>query len=81
MFVEPEARGRGIARLILRKLEELAREFQYDTLILETGNRQPEAIRLYEASGYHRIPRYGRYIHRETSTCFEKRLVETDRAR
>ena len=30
-------------------------------MILETGDRQPEAIALYEAAGYERIPNFGHY--------------------
>jgi GNAT superfamily N-acetyltransferase len=76
MFVEPPMRGRGIARLILQKIEELALGFEYHRLILETGLRQPEAVHLYEVCGYHRIPCYGRYVHHGgTSVCFEKKLI------
>jgi putative acetyltransferase len=78
MFVEPVMRGRGVARLILRKIEELAVEFRYRALVLETGLLQPEAIHLYEACGYRRIPRYGRYANQPRSVCFETRLTEAD---
>lgn len=76
MFVEPAMRGRGIARMILRRLEEIAIGFGYHKLVLETGVLQPEAIHLYEICGYRRIPRYGRYTNRPQSLCFEQRLVE-----
>ncbi|MFO0968127.1 MAG: hypothetical protein U0793_21435 [Gemmataceae bacterium] len=46
------------------------------TLRLETGTRQPESIRLYETSGYHRIEPYGEYIGDLHSVCFEKRLTK-----
>jgi len=41
---------------------------------LETGDRQPEAIRLYESSSYRRIPNFGIYRDSESSVCFEKQL-------
>src|SRR5436853_366473 len=52
MFVEPHARRLGVARDILRELERIAREMGYIIVRLETGKRQPGAIRLYEVAGY-----------------------------
>lgn len=52
MFVEPDMRRHGISKQILLKLEEAARSFGYTALKLETGTRQPEAIALYEKTGY-----------------------------
>jgi putative acetyltransferase len=57
MFVEPEVRGRGVARQILRTIESAARDLGFRILRLETGTRQPEATRLYESAEYVRIPR------------------------
>jgi putative acetyltransferase len=74
MFVEPAARRQGIGRVILRALEEIARQLGYKMLRLETGVRQPAAIRLYENSGYKRIERYGPYANDPLSCCFEKSL-------
>lgn len=74
MFVDTHMRGRGISKLILAKLEEIAKEFSYDRVILETGKLQPEAIGLYEKSGYKRIPNYGKYVDRQLSVCYEKVL-------
>ncbi len=72
MFVEPHARKRGIAGMILADLEVRSRLFGYRTLRLETGIRQPEAIRIYERGGYRRIERYGKYVDNAESVCFEK---------
>jgi GNAT superfamily N-acetyltransferase len=74
MYVEPWARGRGVARRILAELEGAARAMGYGVIWLETGVRQPEAIGLYESSGYRRIPAYGEYVGSATSVCFEKVL-------
>ena len=74
MYVETRMRGRGISRSILVKLEKLARDCGYTVVRLETGIRQPNAIRLYETSGYHRIERYGRHRDDPLSVCFEKSL-------
>ncbi|HST21137.1 MAG TPA: GNAT family N-acetyltransferase [Blastocatellia bacterium] len=74
MYVEPRARGRGIGRMILQELEAVARKMGYSHARLETGNRQPEAIKMYEASGYERINCYGQYADNPLSLCFEKGL-------
>ncbi|MBI3410718.1 MAG: GNAT family N-acetyltransferase [Planctomycetes bacterium] len=75
MYVEPQMRGKGVARAILRKLEEAGRNLGFNVIRLETGTLQPEAIRLYETSGYSQIPRFGEYADDPYSVCFEKRLV------
>ncbi len=74
MYVEPTARGRGVARALLARLEEAARAAGYRELWLETGTRQPEAIALYESSGYTPIARYGEFKADERSRCYAKRL-------
>jgi putative acetyltransferase len=75
MYVAREVRGRGVARCILDRLEAQARELGYRMLRLETGTRQPEAIRLYESAGYRRVPCYGCYVDNPQSVCFEKELL------
>ncbi|HUJ91493.1 MAG TPA: GNAT family N-acetyltransferase [Gaiellaceae bacterium] len=75
MYVVPEARGRGLGRELLVALEAEAARLGYRSLVLETGDRQPEALGLYTAFGYERIPCYGIYAARELSMCFEKSLV------
>lgn len=74
MYVVAEARGQGISRRILNQLERHARAFGYAWLWLETGTLQPEAMRLYESSGFQRRPVYGYYAADPRSVCFEKRL-------
>lgn len=74
MYVRPEARSRGISRLILAELESAARVLGYRAIVLETGQRQPEAIALYESAGYTVIPRYGYYADSELSVCYRKAL-------
>ena len=72
MYVSPEKRNRGIASKILSELEKWAGELSCTKCILETGVRQPDAIRLYMKNGYHSIPNWGQYIGVEYSVCFEK---------
>ena len=74
MYTAPQGRGKGIATAVLTELENWAAELSYTKCVLETGKRQPEAIKLYEKNGYKRIPNYGQYIGIDNSVCFEKAL-------
>ncbi|HVV76207.1 MAG TPA: GNAT family N-acetyltransferase [Mycobacteriales bacterium] len=74
MYVVPEARGKGLARVMLAALEERARGMGASRIVLETGDRQPEAVSLYETSGYERIEGFGFYACAPLSLSFEKRL-------
>jgi GNAT superfamily N-acetyltransferase len=58
MYVVPDARGRGVARRLLRALEDAARELGYAVARLDTGPRQPEARHLYESDGYAEIANF-----------------------
>ncbi|HEX8426906.1 GNAT family N-acetyltransferase [Hymenobacter sp.] len=71
MFVRPEYRGQGVAQAVLAELERWAQELHYTGYVLETGKKQPEAIRLYEKSGYKLIPSYGQYVNVENSVCMQ----------
>ena len=75
MYVAPTARRQGIARRILRELESQAMGFGYRFVRLETGVLQHEAVALYEACGYRRIPAFGHYIGSPISICYEKALA------
>lgn len=75
MFVVPGHRGRGIAATVLRELETWATELGCTECVLETGKKQPEAIRLYTKSGYEIIPNYGQYEGVENSVCMRKILT------
>jgi putative acetyltransferase len=75
MFTSPEHRGKGAAMEVLTELESWAREMSYSACVLETGNKQPEAIALYHKAGYKVIPNYGQYAGIENSVCFEKKLI------
>ncbi|MEW6279773.1 MAG: GNAT family N-acetyltransferase [Candidatus Eremiobacterota bacterium] len=61
MYTVPEARGRGLAAALLARLEQLARDLGARQVVLETGPRQREAVRLYERAGYRAIPPFGAY--------------------
>ena len=72
MYVKFAHRGSGTAQAILNSLGLWASEKGFKKCILETGNRQVEAIKFYKKAGYKSIPNYGQYIHMEDSNCFEK---------
>jgi ribosomal protein S18 acetylase RimI-like enzyme len=75
MYVAPEARGRGLARAMLAHLEATARSAGAEVMVLETGLAQPEAIALYESSGYTPIPGFGFYKDAPLARCFARVLV------
>lgn len=74
MYTVLEARGQGLARRMLTKIEDSAREAGCARVILETGDRQPEAIALYEAVGYVRIEDFGYYAGEEGVLSYAKPL-------
>lgn len=74
VFVDPAARGQGVARLLLAAIEEEARGQGLALIRLETGIHQPEAIGLYEATGYRRIGPFGEYLPDPLSLFMEKAL-------
>ncbi|MFE4175744.1 GNAT family N-acetyltransferase [Streptomyces sp. NPDC056909] len=75
MYVIPEARGRGLARLVLAALEDDARAAGRTRMVLETGTKQPEAISLYTSSGYESSAKFGHYRFHELSRCYAKPLA------
>ncbi|EJL65507.1 GNAT family N-acetyltransferase [Flavobacterium sp. CF136] len=74
MFVNPDYRKRGIAAAVLKELENWAAELNYTYTILETGKKQPEAISLYQKSGYTIIQNYPPYEEMDNSVCMKKTL-------
>jgi GNAT superfamily N-acetyltransferase len=58
MWTDPAARGRGVARALLTKLEGAARELGTRAVRLDTSAHLPEAVALYHSSGYEAIPAY-----------------------
>jgi len=75
IFVDTTQRGLGIAPKILNELEVWAKEKNYKKCILETGERQVEAVNLYHKSNYKRMSiNYGPYKGVVNSLCFEKEI-------
>ena len=76
VIVDPTERGRGLGRVLMAEVEAVARAAGAPRLILQTGDRQPEAVHLYERVGYRPIPTYEPYVEAlPNSICFEKVLV------
>ena len=75
MYVAAAGRRRGLARAMLAHLEDTARLAGAEVMVLETGIRQPEAIALYESSGYVPVPGFGFYRDSPISRCFARSLV------
>ena len=61
MYVRDQFRGLGLGKTLLRHIERVAIERGVVSLRLETGIHQPEAIGLYESSGFRRVPPFGEY--------------------
>ncbi|MBB5935038.1 GNAT family N-acetyltransferase [Streptomyces zagrosensis] len=75
MYVVPQARRRGLARLVLAALEEDARAAGRTRMVLETGAKLPEAISLYLSSGYAPCAKVGPYRFHKESRCYAKPLT------
>lgn len=76
MYVDPQVRGKGVGRALVESLEREARALGVARVVLETGARLAPAIRMYEGSGYVRIPLFGEYLSSpDTSVCFGKSLA------
>lgn len=58
MYVIPEERGRGVARILLAELEARAGQLGYTIARLDTGPKQRGAQHLYESAGYVPIPNF-----------------------
>jgi hypothetical protein len=59
---------------MLAHLEQTARAAGAVVMVLETGLGQPEAIALYESSGYTPIPGFGFYKDARLARCYARPL-------
>jgi len=57
-FVVPEVRGRGLGRVLLAGVEEVARTLGAGRILLDTAAPLLEAATLYRSAGYEDIPRF-----------------------
>jgi putative acetyltransferase len=79
MYTRPAVRGRGLAKAVLRRIEDEARATGKHVLRLETGHYQREAVGLYRRAGFKTCGPFGHYAQMpardiELSLFFEKPL-------
>lgn len=74
IFSLKSARGRGVGGAIIAALEGHARAAGLTRMLLETGEASPEAIGLYEKTGYARRGPFGAYVENGSSVFMEKML-------
>ncbi|WP_445445201.1 hypothetical protein [Clavibacter sp. km3a] len=65
----------GLARVLMAGLERVARGRGARRLILQTGDRRPDAIQLHATAGWLPIDVHPPCIPVTNSVCFEKPLV------
>ncbi|MDD2876217.1 MAG: GNAT family N-acetyltransferase [Acidiphilium sp.] len=78
-FVAPYARGHGLARLIVLRLEDRARALGYQVLNLDVRETQTAAIALYEGAGFTRWgthPAYARTDGRTVGGHFYYKMLQ-----
>ena len=75
MFVRAPFRGAGLARWLLARIEDEAAVLGYRRILMETGLKQPEAMGLYETSGYEPISGFGFYAGEPENRCYAKSLA------
>lgn len=77
VYVKPDYRGNGYAKLLMHEVERQARRYSQREdriglrVVLEAGTRQPNAVRLYESLGYVSIAPYGEWKSDPESLCYE----------
>lgn len=75
MMTAPAARGRGVGTALMQALEARLVAEGLGLALLETGEDQVEAVRLYERCGYRRRGPFGGYPDNGLSLFYEKRLA------
>jgi putative acetyltransferase len=78
MYVRKAERGGGAAQALLAHLESVARQAGVSLLRLETGVRQPAAIRLYERFGFRSCAAFGPYISMAPAAIKNSMFFEKD---
>ncbi|PRY92294.1 bifunctional helix-turn-helix transcriptional regulator/GNAT family N-acetyltransferase [Donghicola tyrosinivorans] len=58
LWIAPSARGLGLAKRLMQQAEDAARALNITTLRLDTNSALPEALRLYQTTGWTEIPRF-----------------------
>jgi len=72
LYVTLAGRGKKIGSALLAELERMGAAFGVRRFALETGPRQPEAMRIFEAAGYVVCEPWGPFVGKDFSICMEK---------
>ena len=72
LYVTLAGRGKKIGSALLAELERSAAALGVHCFALETGPRQPEAMRIFDAAGYVVCEPWGRFVGKDFSICMEK---------
>lgn len=75
LYVTLAGRGKKIGSALLAELERIGAALGVRRFALETGPRQPEALRIFEAAGYVVCAPWGPFVGKEFSICMEKLLA------
>jgi putative acetyltransferase len=75
IYVDPSARGLGLAKALLSRLESESRLLGLLEMKLETGIYQPEAIGLFERCGYKQCPLFGDYPENDPNSYFMQKTL------
>lgn len=75
VFVSPKARGLGLGRKIVSTLETATRDVGINTMRLETGISQPEALSLFDSTGFHRRGAFGTYPEGDAYSVYMEKLL------
>jgi putative acetyltransferase len=76
MYTRPEVRGQRVGSGLLDAIVERARSEGLEHLVLETGDRHPDAWRLYESRGFTRCGPVLDYPESKWSVFYEKSLKQ-----
>ena len=74
VWVEPEHRGKHLAKDIMKQIEDKARVNGYKRAILQTREIMADAVGLYENLGYSKIENYPPYDNLDGAVCMAKEL-------
>jgi putative acetyltransferase len=72
LYVTLAGRGKKIGSALLAELERAGAAFGVQRFALETGPRQPEALRIFEEAGYVVCEPWGQFVGKDFSICMEK---------
>ena len=75
IFVSPKARGLGVGRKLMERLEVEWRRLGFKLLRLETGIYQPEALALFKAMGFVPCLSFGDYPNNDPNSIFMEKQV------